>query len=181
MANTLKTRLALVIIAVWTVGANAEMIWTGPKTPFTKLDFADPSEEANQDRITDNVWITRDDTEGIFNIKAEAGFARSLSPADTEWAFGTTDNMPAQFDNWAAWHGGKPLTTIGQDAVLHLITDDVFVDIKFLSWTQGQGGGVGDGGGFSYERSTIPEPSTLALFALGLPGLALFVYRRRRR
>jgi hypothetical protein len=33
--------------------------------------------------------------------------------------------------------------------VVHLITDDIYIDIKFLSWTSG-----GAGGGFSYERST---------------------------
>ncbi len=32
--------------------------------------------------------------------------------------------------------------------VLHLITDDIYIDIKFLSWTSG------GNGGFSYERST---------------------------
>lgn len=34
-------------------------IWTGTNTTFTKESGADPSLEANQDRISDNVWITR--------------------------------------------------------------------------------------------------------------------------
>ena len=33
--------------------------------------------------------------------------------------------------------------------VVHLITDDIYIDIKLLSWSSG-----GTGGGFSYERST---------------------------
>ena len=36
----------------------------------------------------------------------------------------------------------------GQDLVLHLITDNIYMDIKFTSWKSGKGGG------FSYERST---------------------------
>ena len=34
--------------------------------------------------------------------------------------------------------------------VVHLITDNIYIDIKFTSWGQGSGAG----GGFSYERST---------------------------
>ena len=37
--------------------------------------------------------------------------------------------------------------------VLHLITDYIYIDLKFISW---QAGNVGTGdGGFSYERSTM--------------------------
>jgi len=37
----------------------------------------------------------------------------------------------------------------GNDYVLHLITDDVYIDVKILTWqTRSQGAG------FSYERST---------------------------
>jgi hypothetical protein len=36
----------------------------------------------------------------------------------------------------------------GQDLVLHLITENIYMDIKFTSWKSGKGGG------FSYERST---------------------------
>ena len=52
--------------------------------------MADWTMEANQDRITDNVWLTRANTRGIFNIKTESNYTDNMSPADTEWAFGTT-------------------------------------------------------------------------------------------
>jgi hypothetical protein len=135
--------------------AAAMTIWTGPRVTFTKEDFADFNQPENQDRLTDNVWITRMNTQGIFNIKTELAFsAVTGSPADTEWAFGTTDDIGAlTFANWRTWALNNPPATVGQDAVLHLITDDIFIDIKFLSWTSGQGAG---GGGFSYERTTPP-------------------------
>ena len=42
---------------------------------FTKPDSADWTLEENQDRITDNVWITRKDIQSLFNIAQEAGFS----------------------------------------------------------------------------------------------------------
>ena len=45
---------------------------------------------------------------------------------------------------------------------MHLVQDQIYLNVKFLSWTSS-----GGGGGFSYERSTVPEPSTLALLAAG--------------
>ena len=129
-------------------------IWNGPKTTFTKAGFAEFNQAANQDRITPNVWITRGDTEGIFNIKTESDYDKlgRTSPADTEWAMGTTSNLGSLvFDNWYNAVGGTPPSMLNQNMVVHLITDDIYIDIKFTSWT----GAVG-GGGFSYERSTEP-------------------------
>jgi len=39
------------------------------------------------------------------------------------------------------------------DAVLHLITDDIYLDIRFTAWT------VGLGGGFAYDRAMAPVAS----------------------
>ena len=46
---------------------------------------------------------------------------------------------------------------VGVDAVVHLISDDIYIDIKFISWTKGQGSEIPAGGGFSYERSNSPD------------------------
>ena len=51
--------------------AQAATVWTGPRITFTKLDNANPALPANQDRLTPDVWITRDSTMGIFNIAKE--------------------------------------------------------------------------------------------------------------
>ena len=50
-----------------------ESVWTGDVITFTKVDDADPTLATNQDRITDNVWITRDNAEGgqIYNLVSE--------------------------------------------------------------------------------------------------------------
>lgn len=157
-----------------TAGAHGSEIWSGLTYTFEKEAFADWSDPSNQDRITDNVWITRGDSRGIFNIAQEAayqGFDTSgPSPVDTEWAFGTTADIGTlTFDTWAMTAAGSPPSLVGQDMVVHLVTDDIYVDIKFLSW--GQGGGAG--GSFSYIRA-VPEPTSIIL--LSLAGLLI---RRR--
>jgi hypothetical protein len=43
---------------------------------------------------------------------------------------------------------GKPQDVVGKDLVMYLLEDDIYLSIKFKSWSQGQKGG------FSYERST---------------------------
>lgn len=130
-------------------------IWNGPTVSFAKGDNVDWTDPVNQDRITSKVWITRQDSEGLFNIKNEASYDSS-TPSDTEWAYGTTANLDSlSFSTWYNWHGGNPPSTVGQDAVLHLISEDIFIDIKITAWTQG------GGGGFSYDRAEAPLSVTI--------------------
>ncbi len=130
----------------------AQVIWSGTKLTFTKADGADWTLAVNQDRITPNVWITRANNKGIFNIKTEVDYTDFVSPDDTEWAFGTTANLSnLTFDSWENTNGSSPPSIVGQDMVLHLISENIYIDIKFLSWASG---GQGGQGGFSYERST---------------------------
>ncbi len=148
--------LALILSLVFLcapVAAQAATVWTGSKLVFSKADGANPAQAANQDRLTPNVWLTRGASQGLYNAARESSFAHSLSPADTEWASGTTtDYLSLNYADWDTWAGsvGKPPATVGVNAVLHLKTDDIYLNIKFLSWSQNPSGG----GGFSYERST---------------------------
>jgi hypothetical protein len=61
------------------------------------------------------------------------------------------------------WAAHYPPGSVGVDAVVHLITDDIYLSLKFTSWSAS-----GSGGGFSYERSTPgsgppPPPPTPAI------------------
>ena len=62
---------------------------------------------------------------------------------------------------------------VGRPAVVHLITEDIYFSVDFLSWG-------GRSGGFSYERSTlsVPEPSSSILALTG--GVFLVCARRIR-
>lgn len=151
--------ILLLVVLCSIFKSHAQTIWTGPKIIFQKNDYADWSLPENQDRITDSVWLTRQDNQGIFNIQLEAAFDRSdrISPKGTAWANGKIadgiENLT--FTTWQQSKEDASAEEVGLDKVLHLIAEDIYMDIKFLSWTAGGGGsGTGFGGGFSYERST---------------------------
>ena len=150
----------------------APTFWTGYDFEFVKTGFAGTG-EAEQDRITDTVWITRGETQGIFNAAAEPGYSGDPSPLGTLWAFGTiADGVETlDFQFWRIWNNFNPPGSVGLDAVLYIPAEELYIDIRFTSW--GIGGGAG--GAFSYVRG-IPAPGSAAV--LGLAGL---VATRRRR
>jgi hypothetical protein len=160
--QSLFTLLAAVCLSPNTQAAT---IWTGAPTTFSKTGADDPTDPAHQDRITPNVWITRDINHGIYNAKSEASFAHSFSPADTEWANGTTANYSTlSYHDWNTWAKGvnpTPPSTVNVPAVVHLISEDIYIDIKFLSWS--------GGGTFSYQRSTGPAPNNPPTVAITNP------------
>jgi len=124
-------------------------IWTGANISFSKTDSASPTVEANQDRITDNVWITRGNNGGqIYNAKTENSASKSNSPDDTEWAVGNIESInDLDFKPFRSAIG-KPQDVVGLDLVLHLISDNIYLSVKFSDWSQSKGGG------FAYTRST---------------------------
>jgi len=125
------------------------VIWTGSEMTFTKANDTDHRDEANQDRLTDNVILTRSTAGGqIFNIAVESAANKNASPAGTEWALGRTSNLTdltfAPFRTTV----GDPKNVVGKDLVLHLIDDDVYLNIDFTFWADGKAAG------FEYNRAT---------------------------
>lgn len=145
----------------------AQTTWNGPTMTFTKTDNADPTLAENQDQITTNVWLTRGNSGGqLYNAKTESDSSKSTSPDDTQWALGTTSNIGTL--TFSTFRGtSKPQDAVGQNMVLHLVTDDIYIDIKITSWTSGRN----SGGGFSYERSTDPN---LSIVDYEMPKLSLY-------
>ena len=130
-------------------------LWEGAIITFSKPNGGDPNDEVNQDRITDLVWITRGnntpDGQGqIYNIVSESTASGSTSPAGTAWAQGTyatiDDLTFTSFRNAAP--GQKPPNAVGVPMVLHLIEDDIYIEIKITSWAMKKQGG------FAYDRRT---------------------------
>jgi len=158
------------LACVWCVtvasAAHAVTIWEGPD-----LTVTNPPNGGVQDAITPNVVLTRASSEGLYNAALETGYDRDgkTSPAGTRWAFLGLDGNPADpaqvtasnhtnlnFSEWAASLGDSPnlLGNIqNRPGVVHLITDDIYLDIMFTNW-----GGGGTGGAFTYIRSTEPAP-----------------------
>lgn len=151
--------------------AGAQQVWTGYSLTFQKADFADWTLAQNQDRITDDVWITRANSRGIFNIASEPSYQRSVSPEGTAWAFGRASEwMNLTFEPWEEAVNNFPPGMLNQPLAVHLIDEDIYLDLMFTAWTPG-----GGGGGFSYIRA-VPAPGTLGLLA----ALAPLACRRRR-
>ena len=69
----------------------------------------------------------------------------------TEWAEGTFENIAELTFEPFRPAVGKPSDVVGKDLVLHLINDDIYIEVRFLSWSSGKQGG------FSYQRSTPSE------------------------
>lgn len=145
------------------LATRAATLWTGPTISFVNLPGSDPTQATNQDRMTPDVWITRGTTLGIYNAALESGFTHFFSPANTEWSDGTlADYASLSYTNWDGWakvlHTGPP-STVGVNAVVHLISDDIYLGLTFTSWG-------GSGGGFAYTRSTPPptdQPPTVSI------------------
>jgi hypothetical protein len=156
---------------------SAPLVWTGPSIIFSKPAGGDPLVPSNQDRLTDDVAFTRGSFQGLLNADADCDASgctyQDDSPSGTQWAT-SLQNPGATITatNWAALSFVDWETAFGDQshlqgnivtlpAVVHLLTDDVYLNISFSEW------GTHGLGNFTYQRSTpAPEPSTLALFTI---------------
>jgi hypothetical protein len=145
----------VLLFPVTTFAANAALVWNGPSITYAQPGI-DTTVPANQDRLTPHVWLTRTNSGGLFNALSETA-AGLLSPADTQWAFGTAQNYQnLTYTNWLAWlNGQSPTNLVGKDVVVHLISEDIYVSMKFTLW------GSKGAGGFAYIRSTPPASSVI--------------------
>ena len=115
-------------------------VWSGPVITFSKPAFGDPQMSQNQDRISDLVWLTRGNIQGLFNIVSSPTFSFG-APLDTRWAFASLNGNPATvsaaafaqltFTDWASALGGAGVLATNirnRPSVLHLISDDIYID-----------------------------------------------------
>jgi Bacterial Ig domain len=155
----------------------AQTIWTGPNITYTHTssDAENPTLAASTDQLTPNVWITRGTSDGLFNAVTQTSYGSTGSagsgtpdgsPSDTEWAIGSiSDYATLSYSSWdAVLHGADG---VGQQAVVHLITENIYLSIEFTSFSEG--------GTYTYTRSTpaavvlpavtITNPANGAVFA----------------
>jgi hypothetical protein len=146
--------LPLLVVALTTNAprpASGATVWTGTNITFTQ-NSPSPS-----DTITAAVALSRGGNGPLFNTAAgETGSDFVSSPTDTEWAFGSISNYASlTYQPLAAIRNGAvpnfSAAILNQPMVLHLISENIYLSIKFTSW------GRFFAGGFSYTRST-PAP-----------------------
>jgi len=161
--------LLFCILVVITQVSSAQTVWSSAKgtVTFTKQANADWTQAANQDRITDSVWITRASSQRLFNIRKENASSTD-SPYGTLWAFGTADSFATlTYKTFTSLSGNDPQALIGKDLVLQLVAEKIYIDVKFLSYAGGN-----TGGGFSYVRAAAAVTSVTE--GIGAPiGFAL--------
>ena len=127
----------------------SSVIWNGGLKSFEKEDGADPTNQINQDRLTSKVWITRGNNGGqIYNIVLEDNSDKAESPSGTEWSIGNINDIDSLIFTSFRIAVGRPQDVVGKDLVLHLIEDDIYLSVKFTSWSGGKKGG------FAYDRSS---------------------------
>jgi hypothetical protein len=126
---------------------------------FEKEGFADPIESA--DCITKSVCIGRGDNQSLYNTLVEEGYDANTSVAGTRWARGATRyNSQDSYTSFSEMHGNNPSSLIWSDRTqrpeivsLHVVEEDIYFDVIFTSFTNGQ-----EGAGFSYIRSRALVP-----------------------
>jgi len=137
--------------------------------------------------ITSTVTLNRGSNQGLFNSSSEMSFNQIVSPANTEWAFANLNGNMAVAANdfanltFAVWTtalggggGGSISNIIDRPGVLHIIDQDIYIDIEFSEF----GLGGGSNGEFAFTRAgePIPEPSSALLLSLA----GVIVLRRKR-
>lgn len=152
------------------INPEAATIWNGPLTLFTQATpYPGPGD---RDQLTPQVALTRANPTGagdggMFNAVTETAFDKFVSPADTEWAVGSLTNYATlSYSDWTSTGGGSPVHNYpGEQLVVHLISEDIYLSLEFTSLPAGPG--------FSYLRSTPPAASIPPLVAITLPTNAM--------
>lgn len=136
---------------------NAQLNWEiagfsiGEPVTFTKEGGTDLSLEENQDRISDNLWLTRNSFY-LVNYAEEDGLSFIYgSPVGTTWA--TTNTVDAtSYDvfNETIGAGGEPIPIPTEQAFsMYSTADNRYFDMVFHSWSTNDDS-------FSYTRTEIP-------------------------
>ncbi|MGC6432341.1 MAG: T9SS type A sorting domain-containing protein [Jejuia sp.] len=130
---------------------------------FTKDANTDPSLRENQDRISDNVWLTRGNSYGIYNAFDQTS-ARNQPTSGIELALGSFEDLSQlNFETISQW--GKKFSSKGswlnKNLVLKLTEKNEYYSFVMTSWE--------NEGGFSYTRSDtalsiIDFSNTIAIY-----------------
>ena len=155
----------------------SQTVWDGATVTFSKANNADYTSAQHQDRITDDVWLTRTNSGGaLINYSQESSYDRGTSPRGTLWALGSTSDTNLSFDNFRDFDGtssgsGSNRPPTNTALVLKITngttseSDDIHIDIMFTYWASSKSGG------FTYTRSTNPN-----LSIKGVQSKDIFVY-----
>jgi hypothetical protein len=135
---------------------NTEVSFVGTLFTFTKTNYG-----SEVDYIDEGLAITRGDDQGIYNITVEPEYDRDtrISPANTEWnadGWNNLSNVTSRtYTTWRDALDTNVAAIVGQELIMHDLTNDKYWGVKFTQWTQGVDPMGAQGGGFAYTRQLI--------------------------
>lgn len=166
--ETTTNRYWLIIFTEWTpVGGGGGFAYDRYEI-YPEVYFVKPNYQFNvTDKISDGVVIARESNGGaIFNLVSEKDSNPGLSPENTRWnsiytdtrsgysGFSDLSNLESRvytdFVSALDYQVGNHV--LNTDLIMHDLTTDLYYKIVFDSWQSG-----GNGGGFSYYRTVIPQ------------------------
>ena len=137
-----------------TNSGNGDLEWDlnfviGEPISFTREANVDWTLPENQDRITDNVWITRQERMGPINA-VDFEFYGTSQPNGTFWAPMPTieADLLTDYGNWLGSHDWDAQSLPGETYSMYIPEANKFFDIHWLAWGS-------SGGSFTYERQEI--------------------------
>lgn len=159
----------LFVFTEWGVGAYGEYGFAYDRYEiFESLNFSRPDDEDSiVDIISPGVHIARDSNGGqIFNAVNEPEAQIGVSPRNTKWnsiytdaragysGFGDLNNLESRVytDFTSALDGSVGNNVLDTELIMWDMTTDLYYKVTFSEWTQG-----GNGGGFTYTRTVIPQ------------------------
>jgi|GEM_PF-3205775 len=142
---------------------HAQTIWNTGSLTYTK------TAPFQQDCITPGVCLTRGATGVIYNeVTENVGDGNqnfNWTPGDTEWAYGTIANWSTlSYMPLYTLNNHNPPSMVNQPMVLHLISDNIYLQLTFSFW-----GGSSTNGNYTYTRTTT---STLGFDLLSFSATA---------
>lgn len=126
--------------------------YQGPQTvTFTKADFADFTTAAGQDRIISTVWLTRQNSQGLYNAFDQPSWPGNNvgGPSNTEWFLGALSDGGV-YTNWVTAAENNPNVNCANDTewAMRIPSEGLYFEVVWHSWTPSN-----NGGGFSYTRT----------------------------
>ena len=96
----------------------------------------------------------RGNNQGLYNPYVEDGY-NGFGPSGTLWSVGyTSEADPMGYMEWSDAIGGQAANLPGQTLSMWCLAENLYFDIEFESWTNGN-----NGGGFSYWRTLATPPA----------------------
>jgi cysteine-rich repeat protein len=124
---------------------------------FRKNDWADPTDAANQDCITPDVCITRDDYAGLYNAVWDEGYSGGEGPS-TPTGASFAEGFVGQGQDYWSWREAirNPTWWVMQPMAMSVSDGEGSLDFNVMPWQWTAGvDEEPQGGGFAWARAPV--------------------------